>query len=289
MINLSVYKYSSISFLEMVVQSKKKGRNENIPYYKDRIKLLVPFLEKSYQKYDAAFIVGRLCDLSAVSNINLNEKEDLLKLYNYSSKPFINLKNALISLPNNRELNTCQYCTINDVNTLDHIMPKENFPEFVVHPKNLIPVCSQCNSFKSNKWLKNGNFEFLNLYLHILPIQQFLFVNVNYSNSTFDIKFFLKNKNGIDSVFFNIIENHYNNLKLLERFNSKSNEIVSEFENSIAGSLTKLSLEDALECSKATIDLERIRLGFNHYENVLKLELCKGEAFRQYFNLKGYK
>ncbi|RDF37346.1 HNH endonuclease, partial [Acinetobacter baumannii] len=54
MINLNVYKNSSISFLELVINSKKKGRNESIPYYKDRIKLLVPFLEKSDQIYDTA-------------------------------------------------------------------------------------------------------------------------------------------------------------------------------------------------------------------------------------------
>ncbi|MFW1989540.1 HNH endonuclease [Acinetobacter baumannii] len=289
MINLNVYKNSSISFLELVINSKKKGRNESIPYYKDRIKLLVPFLEKSYKIYDTAFIENKLYSLSAIPNIDPHEKEDLLKLYNYSSKPFVKLKNTIISLPNNRELNTCQYCTINDVNTLDHIIPKENFPEFVVHPKNLIPVCSQCNSFKSDKWIKNGGFEFLNLYLHILPMQQFLFVDISYNNFTFDVKFYLKNKNGIDAILFNIIENHYTNLKLLERFNNKSNEIISEFENSIIGSLTKLSLSDALECSKATIGLERIRLGFNHFENVLKLELCEGLAFRQYCYSKGYK
>lgn len=72
-------------------------------------------------------------------------------------------------------MDTCQYCTLNSVNTLDHIIPKENYPEYAVHPKNLFPACSQCNSKKSNKWLdNNNNFEFINLYSHDLPNLQYL-------------------------------------------------------------------------------------------------------------------
>ncbi|MCJ8510816.1 HNH endonuclease [Acinetobacter lwoffii] len=289
MINLNSYNGDSISFLQEVVNSKKRGKGEQFPFYKDRITLLFPVLKSAYHVYDAAFTSNDLLYLVPLSSIDTNQKDDLLKLYKYGSKPFIKLKNAIISLPNDYELNTCQYCTINDVNTLDHIVPKESFPEFVVHPKNLIPVCSECNSYKSNKWIKDGNFEFINLYLHKLPYQQFLHVDLKYVNNTFSVKYFLKNTHNIDAILFNIIKNHYDNLKLLNRFQGKANQIISEFENTIRGSLIKLSLKDSLECAKATITYEQSRLGMNHYENVLKLTLCDSLAFMEYCRDKGYR
>lgn len=289
MINLNSYSGDSILFLQEVINSKKRGKGEQFPFYKDRIKLLIPFLSNAYKVYDTAFTSNKLLYLAPLPSINANQKDDLLKLYKYGSKPFIRLKNAIISLPNDYELNTCQYCTINDVNTLDHIVPKECFPEFVVHPKNLIPVCSECNSYKSNKWVKGGNFEFINLYLHKLPYQQFLYVDLKYTNSTFSVKYFLKNTHNIDAILFNIIKNHYDNLKLLNRFQGKANQVISEFENTVRGSLIKLSLKDSLECAKATIIYEQSRLGMNHYENVLKLTLCSSLAFMEYCSDKGYK
>lgn len=44
MINLTPYYLDSEDFLESVVKSKKKGKNENPPLYKDRI---VPLSQKN--------------------------------------------------------------------------------------------------------------------------------------------------------------------------------------------------------------------------------------------------
>lgn len=289
MINLATYQHPSSSFLQAVIDSKRKGRNEVAPYYKDRIILLVPRLIPAYQEYDSAFSQLTLHTVIAKVSFNSLEKADALKLYNYNSKPFTHLKNLIISRPNNYEINTCQYCTINSINTLDHIMPKDDYPEFAVHPKNLIPACSQCNSYKTNKWLNGGIFEFLNPYFHYLPLQQFLFANINYTNNTFEVSFYLSNPNNtIDAALFSIIQNHYRNLHLLERFKSKANEIISEFENTIIGNLTRLNLFDALHCARTTVQLEQARLGFNHFEAIIKLELCNGVAFQQYCKVKGY-
>ena len=219
----------------------------------------------------------------------LTEKIDLIRLYKYSSKPFTVLKNKLVSRPNNREDHTCQYCTINSVNTLDHIMPKDIYPEFAVHPKNLVPACSQCNSSKSTKWMTNGVFEFLNPYLHQLSSAQFLFVRVVYTNNTLDISFYLDNKNdALSPCLFNVIENHFRNLNLLDRYKKASYKIISEFDNTIQGSLTTQSLDDALASAKKTVQLNQVEFGYNQFKNVLELELCNGLAYRQYFQYQGY-
>lgn len=42
----------------------------------------------------------------------------------------------------------CPLCGERDVKTLDHYLPKTEFPELAVFPANLIPSCSDCNKTK---------------------------------------------------------------------------------------------------------------------------------------------
>lgn len=282
MINLKAYAGSSNEFLDKVIASKRKKKDEKSPYYKDRVLDMTPLIYTQYKIYDLEHLKNNLISLKQI-NFSESQKDDLLELYRYSSKPFIELKNQLTQLPNNRFFNTCQYCTINSINTLDHIVPKSKFPEYAVHPKNLFPACSECNSSKTEKWLKNNTLEFLNLYLDQLPDKQYLFVNIKNSNGTFDVNFYLENRNNIDTEKFERIFRHFTNLNLLERFNKKSNEIISEFENTILPNVKSLGLEECLTYVKNKINLERNRIGINHYKNVIELELCEGNAFREYF------
>lgn len=40
----------------------------------------------------------------------------------------------------------CPFCGHNRVKTLDHFLPKNNYPEFSILPLNLVPCCRDCNS-----------------------------------------------------------------------------------------------------------------------------------------------
>ena len=290
MINLNPFQGSSANFLNEVVSSKRKGPKETSPYYKDRIIPLSQIILTAYPLYDEAFQRNTLHTVTASITFTPEQKADAIKLYKYKSKPFIQLKNAIISRPDNYEDHTCQYCTINSVNTLDHIMPKDDYPEFAVHPKNLVPACSECNGYKSEKWMSQHRvFECLYPYLHQLPTVQFLFAIVNYVNSTFHVSFRLDNSNSlIPPYLFNVIEIHFRNLHLLERYKQASFKIISEFDNTIRGSLTTQSLDNALNSARATIRLNQDAFGYNQFENVLKLELCNGVDFRQYCQDQGY-
>jgi 5-methylcytosine-specific restriction endonuclease McrA len=41
--------------------------------------------------------------------------------------------------------NTCPYCTIKEVKTIDHFLPKSEYPSYSVTPNNLVPSCTDCN------------------------------------------------------------------------------------------------------------------------------------------------
>ncbi len=72
------------------------------------------------------------------------------------------------------------------------------------------------------------------------------------------------------------------------RYKQASFKIISEFDNTIRGSLTTQSLDNALNSARATIRLNQDAFGYNQFENVLKLKLCNGLAFRQSCQDQGY-
>jgi hypothetical protein len=70
-------------------------------------------------------------------------REDLIHAYVVSTKP---LKAIVGHLKLVGDAQRCQYCGINpEVDTLDHYLEKEIYPEFSVLHRNLIPSCGVCN------------------------------------------------------------------------------------------------------------------------------------------------
>lgn len=48
----------------------------------------------------------------------------------------------------------CPMCGSPSIGTLDHYLPKEEYPEFAVLPSNLLPTCSLCNSGSKGRTYK---------------------------------------------------------------------------------------------------------------------------------------
>ena len=72
-------------------------------------------------------------------------KPKMVSYYKYRmlEKPFgrdyYNL--LMASAPND----TCPYCTIKEVKTIDHFLPKSEYPSYAITPSNLVPSCTDCN------------------------------------------------------------------------------------------------------------------------------------------------
>ncbi|RNI30442.1 HNH endonuclease signature motif containing protein [Rufibacter latericius] len=72
----------------------------------------------------------------------------------------------ILNKPNGREFydeiilsaphDICPYCSIRTVKTVDHFLPKSEYPSYSITPTNLVPSCRDCNtdkkiSFPTNK------------------------------------------------------------------------------------------------------------------------------------------
>lgn len=278
--NLTPYTKKSFDFFCSVVSTKKNSKQD--PDYKNRVSNYKEFVQDKFEKYDSTFEKNSLVDLDN-SEIEGVPKKDLLKLYSYKNSKIQKLKIDVTTLENSRLINTCQNCTISEVNTFDHFVDKDSFPEFSVHPKNLFPSCSVCNSLKGSVWKKEGEMLFLNLYLDQLPLIQYLYVEINISNNVIDTNYYLKSNSEIEHAFFKRLENHYRKLNLFNRFKINSHDIITSLEYCIQEQIKKISLKDCIEVIEESCKAEMKYFGRNYWPLILKMELISNNEFLSKF------
>lgn len=93
------------------------------------------------------------------------KKSDLAKLYTQyfacEGKPARDIYDGLKVTTNGK----CPFCgEIGHVRTLDHFIPKANFPLYSVLPVNLVPCCRDCNSDKLNTFSETLDNQTLHPY-----------------------------------------------------------------------------------------------------------------------------
>lgn len=167
--------------------------------------------------------------LEAFDGFGEDGKAALNHCYDSSIRPLNNLKTTIYSNLGDVGISFCPYCLISEPKTIDHYLPKELYPEFSVLPCNLIPCCPTCNSKRGLIWLKSDKRTTINVYFDILENRRFLFAEVYFeSDGIPQINFYIKNMEGLSDYLFEIINNHFDKLKLYQRYRDQIARIVSE-------------------------------------------------------------
>ncbi len=160
---------------------------------------------------------------------------------------------------------------------MDHILPHQQYKEYSVHARNLIPCCTDCNRRKDEE-------EILNLYTDILPEVEYLFMDVQANGDTLSCSFRLDNSQGfVHPALFARIMKHYNRLSLFDRMKDMAESHLTRFVIQInkqyfeAGkdSVVDTILEEVVELRKA--------YGFNYWEAAFKKGLIDSPIFWAYY------
>jgi 5-methylcytosine-specific restriction endonuclease McrA len=272
--NLNPYSGDCFSFHKLAVNRKNSSPS------KSRLLKIEDLIKRQYTGYQYNFRANTLHKVKT-SRVATAAKADLIPLYRYQSKTIKEIREKIRDKQVQTIKTTCQNCTINSANTLDHILPKDTFPAFVVNPLNLFPCCSECNSIKND----SSSSKFLNLYLDSLPQEQYLFVEVQKDKGgDLNFNYTIRNdQNKISSDVFSIIESHYNELRLLERFKLKSVELIKELEIRITNFQSILPISDVIACIEKSIEEGRRAYGYNHWKYILELSLINNPLFLSQF------
>ena len=159
--NLKPYSEDSKDCFEVYKEAVKNKRKD-----KEILLNIQNDIESQFDIYSGKFRDKKLYEVISLT-FSAPEKDALINLYDFNATVIKKIKGKILDSQIATINNTCQYCTLNSVNTLDHFIPKQSFPEFSINPLNLFPCCSECNSKKSNLWLDDNRLLFLNLYLSL--------------------------------------------------------------------------------------------------------------------------
>lgn len=168
----------------------------------------------AYQTYeDALPEIGRLDE----APLTVPQKEAIRHAYTVETAPMTVLRRNLL-----RRISVarCPFCGISESSTLDHYLPKEQYPEFSVFPKNLIPSCAACNTRKRDRILIEGTN--VRMFLHpcydTIPDLAFLGVHARMEGDALILSYRLIRPAGMAVGTFQHLRAHFAELDLADRY-----------------------------------------------------------------------
>jgi hypothetical protein len=210
-------------------------------------------------------------------------RQSLVSCYANRSFGVAELKKTITAAHGLRVLKYCPMCGVTSPTTHDHYLPSSRFPEFAVHPINLIPCCSICNSTKDNDWLnEDDERQYLHLYSDLIPADTFLKVTLHAPANLTGVgaTFALFRPLGTRMRDWRLIQSHFKKLKLLDRYTERSNAEIAEILESCSehlasgGTLAKRFLEGIAERQEAIY-------GASNWRVQLMRELAQSAKLRQ--------
>lgn len=170
-------KYTAIdTFIECI----DKVKNADL---KKRLTACKALILSAETELDSKITTGNIYSIKKESIINNNvTAKELEKVYTFrmakKDTPGRPIYDKIISAS---ELGICPLCNHRLVETLDHYLPKADFPRLTVTPINLIPACFPCNKGKLTTAPKNSMEETLHPYYDDLENYEWMFAKVNIS------------------------------------------------------------------------------------------------------------
>ncbi|GAA4451614.1 HNH endonuclease [Novipirellula rosea] len=245
---------------------------------KKRLENIWAIIEKRYGEYESC--ADKLESLSTLS-LSKVRSNDLRHCFESPTKPLNSLIERLLKIaPENGSI-VCQYCLFGEIDCVDHYLPKNKFPEFSVLPRNLVPACSRCNRMKGSKWLHNGDRAIVSLYFDDVPNEQFIEVDISFPRGNrAKVEFRLTKPAGMQRVVFRRLQQQFDTLNLIERYNLFGAEFVSEVV-AVAHSKRRARVESNLESSAAGLATQ---FGRNYYKSLVYRSLASNDEFMTLIN-----
>ena len=190
--------------------------------------------DKVFQRYQF-YLQNKntLHEIKPIKMLNPDEVQLMEDSYK-TSKVFQTVKKQLLENVPKERRGVCPFCMISEPTTMDHYFSESEYPEYIIFAPNLVPCCSHCNSKKGNRlFLKNENRikrKIIHFYYDVLPQTKYLKSTFYVTDKIPQISFRLEFEN--ETEITGIIKKHFETLHLLERYQERSNGILStECEN----------------------------------------------------------
>lgn len=281
MINMKRYagEKTPYELFSEAVDRKEKNSADTIALNANKHKVKIAY--RYYERTMDSQKLGSLTPSRVLSSI----KEHLLGMYSSRCKLVKDFRTWHFNNNPQTYYNVCPYCTINSANTTEHILPKEVYPEYAVNVLNLIPACSECNSFKFHDVVdQNGEIFTINFYTDTLPDIRYLFARITHIEGGVQLEYYLENRNGVDVNLYALLERHFQRFHLIDRFYDKA---VQELPNIInyfkCENITcEVDYDNAASKLIRKTDEDAKAYGRNHWRIVMNYDAATSPVFKSY-------
>lgn len=270
---------------DIISSSGKRGENKEktkiaTEEFRSRCSAIVSTNEQTIKQYDDDFAANLLENLENKGQLNDDEKDDFLSLYSYQKIQIKHLRNEVLT--QNGYINEdCPLCECDSVSTMDHYLPKEGYPLFVVHPRNLIPCCNSCNQHKSVNVFKEGKRVFWNCYLDNPINTRYLYCTISKKNGLLTGEFSI-DTSGLPEQEAFVIENTMSikGQSVLAQYNKKVGNEIKEMVKRISGLMLKRIEFD--DCVRKIKEADLPNPVMNNWKEVLKEALLNSNDFLKF-------
>ncbi len=114
----------------------------------------------------------------------------------------------------------CPFCGHRDVSTLDHCLPKAQYPALSTTPINLVPCCKDCNHEKGNPVLNDKGDQLLNAYYDDVENTLWLYAEI-VPGSPAGVRYWVQPNAVWDNDTKDRVSNHFSKLKLAKLYASQ--------------------------------------------------------------------
>lgn len=197
---------------------------------KEKFRQISGSIEAADQEYQEKSAEQKWFLIESSNGVGVVDKDDMEKIYTQRMAGQNGPGRAIYDqLKNSAANGICPLCGQQTVSTLDHFLPKSDFPALVVLPLNLIPACSDCNKAKLDKIPDCESKQTLHPYYDNVKNEQWLFAEVT-ETSPGSIQFYTSYVDAYDEVLNERIKYHFRVFNLGSLYMSNANSTVTEIQ-----------------------------------------------------------
>lgn len=165
-----------------------------------------------------------------------DQRRLLIDGYNRRSKAIKKQLATMISSLPPADSDICPFCSLDTGPDLDHYLPKDRYPEFSLHARNLVPICTPCNRRKSTKVLAQGSGDRLFLHPSSEPTgdAQVLAAELTFANSKVAASYRIDDGGVLSPGERALVKRHFRELGLAERYRHRAHSYLASVKNGIA-------------------------------------------------------
>ncbi|MFG0213855.1 HNH endonuclease [Brevibacillus porteri] len=211
---------------------------------KSRLDQCVPYIIQATNHYESLSISNQvhtfqdnLCTSISVTNKEMKKVYTDRMVGGPGRTYYDKIKNSSPS-------STCPLCGQRKVSTVDHYLPKSQYPSLVVTPINLIPACGDCNKGKLHSVPSSSETITLHPYFDDLGNERFLFARIIIAKPPV-IDFYIEPPSHWEELKGKRVKYHFDTFGLNELYKSHApDEIIGQIE--YWSELSPESLKDEL-------------------------------------------